>query len=194
MALPRSAVGLARCAASRPSPSALGSGAKAGAARLISSTRPAQAASSSHQDDAHEEYPKEDFSSPFFRNLVIAGVAFGVVYKVSNINDALHASRASSSGKSSFQDAEHAEKTKPWLTSYIEYYTTPTQVNKQNNMLWLEAAQKTAETKLLTQDAERPPIPRLRYIGNFEGGSPHSIMPGSQVDLSDLKIKKEYDS
>ncbi|KAK0517765.1 hypothetical protein OC834_006169 [Tilletia horrida] len=192
MALPRPSAFASALRALAPRPSPQAKPAAAAVTRAFSSSQPAQGSSpGAHQEEAHEEYPREDFSSPFFRNVVVFGIAIGVVYKVSNIHEGLHASRASSSGKSSFQDAEHAEKAKPWLTRYIEHHTTPTSVYKEANAQWLEAAQKTAETKLLLQDAERPPVVRLRHIGSFEAGSPFGILPGSQVDLSDLKIKKD---
>ncbi|KAE8209489.1 hypothetical protein CF319_g2762 [Tilletia indica] len=192
MALPRSASSLRSLTARSTGAASVAAPSASIAARDFSTSRTAQGSSGGgHQEETHEEYPREDFSSPFFRNTIIVLGAGAVIYKVSAINENLHASRASSSGKSSFQDAEHAEKTKPWLTRYMEYYTTPTSTYKETNMQWLEAAQKTAEAKLFVQDAERAPVPRLRYVGSFEAGSPFSNRPGYQVDLSDLKIKKD---
>ncbi|KAL9940520.1 hypothetical protein V8E36_000008 [Tilletia maclaganii] len=192
MALPRSAVPLRTLAVRSAAPAVRYS---QPAAALSSSSRRAQGGgpslSGAHHEETHEEYPREDFSGPFFRNVVILGVVAGIIFKISNINENLAASRASSSGKSSsFQDAEHAEKTtKPWITRYLEHHTTPLSEYTDRNAKWLEAAKRTAEDKLLLQDAERPPVQRLRYIGHFDGGSPHGIRPGTQLDLSDLKIK-----
>ncbi|CAD6893198.1 unnamed protein product [Tilletia controversa] len=194
MALPRSAMSLRSLAvrstgaASAAAPAAT----QLTTARAFTTSRPALGSPGGAQpEETHEEYPREDFSNPFFRNSIIVLAVGAFIYKISDINENLHASRASSSGKSSYQDAEHAEKTMPWITRYIQHWTTPTSEYKETNMQWLQAAAKTAESKLLVQDAERAPVPRLRFVGSFEAHSPHSNRPGSQVDLSDLKIKKD---
>lgn len=100
--------------------------------------------------------------------LAIAG--FGI-YRVSTLNNDTHPSRASSSGKSAPEhvsddnddDNEEAEDNRPFLTKYMDYYSTPSSVWKERNERHLDIVREKAEEKLLFQDAERPPIHRLRY-------------------------------
>lgn len=105
----------------------------------------------------------------------------------------------------------------PYLTRYIKHNLTPqADLWKERNEKHLELAVEAADAKLLFQEAERPSVRRLRYLGSvelagiseraqleltrvsrlcstFSQASPNAIMVGSQADLTDLKIKSEMD-
>ncbi|CDU25720.1 uncharacterized protein SPSC_05891 [Sporisorium scitamineum] len=167
--------------------------AAAGSVRSIHSTRIVRGASSSSAA-ADEEYPSENFGAPIWRYTFSGAIAAFGLYRISTLHADPHPSRASSSGRSApgneSEDNLHLEGEKPWLTRYIEHWTTPSSVWKERNARHLELVKEKAEERLLFQDAERPPVHRLRYTGTFEQASPHAVGPGTQVDLSDLKIKR----
>lgn len=87
-----------------------------------------------------------DFSAPIWRRaavLLVAGVAF---YKFNQ----------------SFGLDETDEDRRPWLTRYLAYNQPPRQVWIDHEEKHLELARDRAATKLFLQDAEHPPIQRLR--------------------------------
>ncbi|EST08467.1 hypothetical protein PSEUBRA_001885 [Kalmanozyma brasiliensis GHG001] len=161
--------------------------------RSLHSTRIARAGASSSSSTA-EDYPSENFGAPIWRWTFLGAVAVFGLYRISTLHADPHPSRASSSGRSApgneSEDNLHVEGEKPWLTRYIENWTTPSSVWKERNARHLELVKEKAEERLLFQDAERPPVHRLRYTQIFEQASPHAVAPGSQADLSDLKIKR----
>ena len=57
----------------------------------------------------------------------------------------------------------------------------------------LQLKKELADETLLLADAHRPKLIRLSNTGTFDQASPHKISPGSQADLSDLKIKSKND-
>ncbi|ETS61684.1 hypothetical protein PaG_04183 [Moesziomyces aphidis] len=166
-------------------------------ARSLHTTRTVRAGASSSSSSAaaaDEEYPSEGFGAPIWRYTFLGAIAAFGLYRISTLHADPHPSRASSSGRSApgneSEDDLHVEGQKPWLTRYIEHWTTPSSVWKERNARHLELVKEKAEERLLFQDAERPPVHRLRYTQIFEQASPHGIGAGSQVDLSDLKIKR----
>ncbi|EPQ29242.1 uncharacterized protein PFL1_02997 [Pseudozyma flocculosa PF-1] len=161
------------------------------AVRSIHSTRAVKAAeSSASSSSAEDEYPPEGFTSPIWGYTLLAGLAGAGIYRLSTLHADPHPSRASSSGRSAPGNESDDELPKPWLTRYIEHWTTPSSVWKERNLRHLEMAREKAEERLLLQDAERPPVHRLRFPQTFEQASPHNIAPGTQADLSGLKIKR----
>ncbi|KAJ9475123.1 hypothetical protein PHBOTO_005183 [Pseudozyma hubeiensis] len=161
--------------------------------RSLHSTRIVRAGASS-SSAADEEYPSENFGAPIWRYAFLGAIATFGLYRISTLHADPHPSRASSSGRSApgneSEDNFHDDDAKPWLTRYIEHWTTSPSVWKERNARHLELVKEKAEERLLFQDAERPPVHRLRYTQIFEQASPHAVAPGSQVDLSDLKIKR----
>ncbi|KAN0060358.1 hypothetical protein ACQY0O_007687 [Thecaphora frezii] len=164
------------------------------AVRSLHTTKPIKAAHSSTASSSDDEYPAEGFTSPLWGYTLLAGLAGVAVYRISTLHADPHPSRASSSGRSApgneSEDNLHADEAKPWLTRYIEHWTTPTSVWKERNLRHLDLAREKAEERLFLQDAERPPVHRLRFPQAFEIASPHNVAPGSQADLSDLKVKR----
>ncbi|RSH87156.1 hypothetical protein EHS25_003647 [Saitozyma podzolica] len=79
----------------------------------------------------------------------------------------------------------------PAITRWLAKNTPDAKVWTERNDKHLELTKEAAEERLLFQEAERPRVWRLRNTAAFEAGSPHSVPVGSQVDLSDLKIKPE---
>lgn len=123
--------------------------------------------SSSSASAAEEEYPSENFGAPIWRYTFVGAIALFGLYRISTLHADPHPSRASSSGRSApgneSEDNLHNQGEKPWLTRYIEHWTTPTSVWKERNARHLELVKEKAEERLLFQDAERPPVHRLRY-------------------------------
>ncbi|CBQ72395.1 conserved hypothetical protein [Sporisorium reilianum SRZ2] len=173
---------------------ALTATAAAGSVRSLHSTRIVRGGASSSSTAADDEYPSENFGAPIWRYTFLGAIAAFGLYRISTLHADPHPSRASSSGRSApgneSEDNLHVEGEKPWLTRYIEHWTTPSSVWKERNARHLELVKEKAEERLLFQDAERPPVHRLRYTQIFEQASPHAVGPGTQVDLSDLKIKR----
>ncbi|PWN90094.1 hypothetical protein FA10DRAFT_104031 [Acaromyces ingoldii] len=166
----------------------------AAVSRSFQTSAARRGAQASHQQDDDETYPSEGFSAPIWRNTVLFVIAATGIYRFSNLHADPHPSRASSSGRSApgneSEDDEHDDDNRPFLTRYMDYYFTPASFWKERNERHLDYVRERAEEKLLFQDAERPPIHRLRYPSTFEQASPHRISAGDQVDLSDLHVKK----
>lgn len=137
--------------------------------RSLHSTRIVRggASSSSSASAADEEFPSENFGAPIWRYTFLGAIAVFGLYRISTLHADPHPSRASSSGRSApgneSEDNLHVEGEKPWLTRYIEHWTTPSSVWKERNARHLELVREKAEERLLLQDAERPPVHRFRY-------------------------------
>ncbi|KDN51380.1 hypothetical protein K437DRAFT_254787 [Tilletiaria anomala UBC 951] len=156
-----------------------------------SSRQSADAHSSSPSSSGDEYVTNEGFSAPIWRNtffLLIAGV---VAYRLSEMQASTSSAHSSHVNADEHDDSEEAADTRPFLTRYIAYYTTPADVWKRRNAKHYELVKEEAEKKLFFQDAERPPVHRFRYPQTFEQASPHGLPVGAQVDLSDLKVKTE---
>lgn len=134
--------------------------------RSLHSTRIVRAGASS-SSAADEEYPSENFGAPIWRYAFLGAIATFGLYRISTLHADPHPSRASSSGRSApgneSEDNFHDDDAKPWLTRYIEHWTTSPSVWKERNARHLELVKEKAEERLLFQDAERPPVHRLRY-------------------------------
>ncbi|GAA5900104.1 hypothetical protein JCM8208_002015 [Rhodotorula glutinis] len=145
-------------------------------ARLASTT----AAHDPHAGPA-EHYPQEGFNAPFWRRLSLAALALAIYLRAAPDDLA--------------DQVEHlAEQKLPWVTRYIEHNLSPDADKfKERNDRHLELAKQAADDKLLFQEAERPRVRRMRYLGTFDQASPNGIEVGSQADLSGLVIKAEKD-
>ncbi|CAG8485625.1 8191_t:CDS:2 [Ambispora leptoticha] len=137
-------------------------------------------ASASHDDnDEHSteetaKFPKEPgFNTPFWRNslfVVILGFAWYHVDKYITKNGL----------------ERHP------ITALVESWITPEPVNRRiqiESMLKMEAH---AKERLEVQELEKPLIRRIRYPEAFDIKSPYNVIPGTEVDLSDLVIRKDY--
>ncbi|GAA6010321.1 hypothetical protein JCM11491_006266 [Sporobolomyces phaffii] len=128
---------------------------------------------SSTAESTSEHYPQEGFNAPFWRNLSLAAIGIALYLRIAP-------------STSSDDDSE------PWLTRYIAYNLAPSADKfKERNEKHLEAAKQLADDKLLFQEAEKPRVKRMRYLGSFDQASPNGIPVGSQADLSGLVIKSE---
>ncbi|EIE81895.1 hypothetical protein G6F47_010979 [Rhizopus delemar] len=125
-------------------------------------------ASESKQSAHH--YPQETFGTNAWRNGVAIVVAGFVWYRIDQ--------HLTQSG-----DEKHP------FTRWIEYHMTTSEENDSINAAQLAGAEAAAEYKLLAQDAQRPPIYRMRYPESFERASPRALVTGNQTDLSDLKVR-----
>ncbi|GAA5978847.1 hypothetical protein JCM5350_004843 [Sporobolomyces pararoseus] len=124
-----------------------------------------------------EHFPQEGFNAPFWRKLSLAAIGIALYLRIA---------------PSSNESEQQGESTEPWLTRYIAYNLAPSAEKfKERNEKHLEAAKQYADDKLLFQEAEKPRVKRMRYLGTFDQASPNGIPVGSQADLSGLVIKSE---
>ncbi|KAG1172796.1 hypothetical protein G6F70_006276 [Rhizopus microsporus] len=119
-----------------------------------------------------EKFSQESFGTNAWRNTLIAVVGLAAWYRIDQ--------HVTQSG-----DEKHP------FTKWIEYHMTSSEEKDNLNAAKLAAAEAVAEYKLFYQDAQRPPIYRMRYPESFERASPRGLTTGNQVDLSDLKIRQD---
>ncbi|KLO18395.1 hypothetical protein SCHPADRAFT_845163 [Schizopora paradoxa] len=132
-----------------------------------------------HHEDTHDStvYPKEGFTGPFWRNiLIIAGVCTGV---------ALFAPSDLLPGASS--DAEDA----PWLTRVIAHNAPSKETWQKLNERHLQQTEQHAQNTHLVQNAKPSLVHRFRYTGGFDQVSAHRLPVGGTTDISDLEIKND---
>jgi len=139
---------------------------------------PRRFASTEHQEHHHEQpqdqYPPETFGTPFWRNVLIISVVGFAAYR--------------------FMPADpfgYGEDFASSVHRYLRHHLhTPAQIYEERNIKHLELSLNAAKDKIVLEDAERPKIRRLRGPGMFDNASPFNVPIGTQVDLSDLVIKK----
>ncbi|KAI0930368.1 hypothetical protein AcW1_009082 [Taiwanofungus camphoratus] len=124
-----------------------------------------------HHDEHHGEqdttaYPREDFSSPVWRNFVLLGLAVAGWYKF-----------APAPGEDTY------------LTRFIAHYSTPREVWQRLSLKHLMLSVEGSDESLLMQSAQRPPVHRYRYPQRFEQSSPHSHPVGAVSVISDVVVK-----
>ncbi|CEP15918.1 hypothetical protein [Parasitella parasitica] len=148
--------------------------------RLITKTRLLNQASvrqvirnyASESKQTTQSFPEESFGGNAWRNGAIAIVAGLIWYRVD-------------------QHITHSGDEKHPFTRWIEYRMTSAEQNDAFNQAKLASAEAAAEYKLFVQDAQRAPIYRMRYPEAFERHSPRGYTAGTQVDLTDLKVRSD---
>lgn len=97
--------------------------------------------------------PPTGFNAPFWRRLSLAALALAIYLRAAPDDLA--------------DQVEHlAEQKLPWVTRYIEHNLSPDADKfKERNDRHLELAKQAADDKLLFQEAERPRVRRMRYLG-----------------------------
>ncbi|GAA6058907.1 hypothetical protein JCM10212_002859 [Sporobolomyces blumeae] len=134
------------------------------------------ASSHAAAEPSTDVFPQEGFNAPFWRRLSLAAIGLALYLRIAPSSDA----------------SEDGEPKEAWLTRYIAYNLSPSAEKfRERNEKHLELAKQAADDKLLFQEAEKPRIKRLRYLGTFDQASPNGIPVGSQADLSGLVIKSE---
>ncbi|KAI8997439.1 hypothetical protein BDB01DRAFT_892976 [Pilobolus umbonatus] len=121
---------------------------------------------------ATQHFPEETFNGAAWRNALIAVAAGLVWYRVD-------------------QHITHSGDDKHPVTRWIEYHMTSSAENDKINSANLEGALAAAEYKLFAQEAQRPPIYRMRYPETFERASPRGISAGTSLDLTGVKIRTD---
>ncbi|KAG0166366.1 hypothetical protein DFQ28_008291 [Apophysomyces sp. BC1034] len=128
---------------------------------------------------------KRGYASDVEQTLIL-GKAFGKLWR----NVALVAA----AGVVWFKVDEHitssGEQKHPF-TKWIESGMTSSDENDRVAAETLVAAGKIADYRLITQDAQRAPIYRMRYPESFERASPRALSAGLHADLSDLKVRSD---
>lgn len=156
--------------------------------RSFHSSRPVRATGSTSHHDDDEHYPSEGecsllaegvrpreyftninsfigFNTPIWRNTILLMIGAVGVYRVSTLHGDIPSTTRSIDPDSSKEDDGEGEDNRPFLTRYMDYYSTPSSFWKERNERHLDAVREKAEEKLLFQDAERPPVHRFRYAG-----------------------------
>lgn len=104
------------------------------------------------------------FNTPIWRNTILLMIGAVGIYRVSTLHgDIPTITRSVDPDSHDEEGQEDGEDKRPFLTRYIDYYSTPSTVWKERNERHLDAVREKAEEKLLFQDAERPPVHRFRY-------------------------------
>ncbi|KAK4698826.1 hypothetical protein P7C70_g7443, partial [Phenoliferia sp. Uapishka_3] len=97
-----------------------------------------------------EVYPEEGFTKPIWRNLALGALAVALAYRLAPAS------------------APVTEENPHPITSYIAANMPAAGQWKANATKHLELAKEAADDKLLFQEAERPKVRRLRYLGREE--------------------------
>lgn len=109
--------------------------------------------------------PEPGFNAPFWRTLSIVAVGAFIYSRLAEKSDAVPTPRELVD-KVEHQLEHLEEKVPPYLTRYIQHNLAPdADKYKERNDKHLELAKQAADDKLLFQEAERPRIRRLRYLG-----------------------------
>ncbi|CAO3597044.1 unnamed protein product [Absidia cylindrospora] len=120
---------------------------------------------------AGEEFPAETFGTSAWKKTAIV-VALGAVWY--NVDQSL-----AKSGNKNI------------VTKWVEFVMTPSDENNDINESFYSHSQNLADYRLVYQEAQRAPIHRMRYPESFERASPRALTAGSQMDLSDVKIRSD---
>ena len=130
-------------------------------------------------------YTKESFMNPTWRNTLIAGTLAYLAYSFLPTPPSTPTSPSSSSTYN--QPAEDL----PYLSKLLARITTPAEEWKRRNAKHLEQTVRSAEDRLLFQEAERPRVYRMKNPAYFDTLPPHRRPVGDDVNLSDLVVKND---
>ncbi|ORY26787.1 hypothetical protein BCR39DRAFT_540216 [Naematelia encephala] len=167
------------------------------ATRAISTSSARRAAHHDHHDDHHHSHPHEDvdpdvythpsFLTPAWRNTALFFAILVVAWPYIPSPPEGHCSPNYTPEK--FK-SWRTDPNIPFLTRLIARWTEDAEVVKARNDKHLELEYKASQRRLLFSDAQRPKVmpvdPRL-----FDLESKFSIPVGTQLDLSDVKGKKQ---
>ncbi|GJJ06440.1 hypothetical protein Clacol_000632 [Clathrus columnatus] len=141
-------------------------------ARTLVLTRCASTGSHSHHhEDQHDStvYPEESFNTPFWRATAIAAVIGFGAYKVVPLLD---------------EDGTY-------ITRYIQQYRTSPEVWNDINSKHLKQTIGAAEDQLVTHNALRPVVHRLRHPATMEYASARNVPVGVDNVLRDVVVKRD---
>ncbi|TYJ51686.1 hypothetical protein B9479_007736 [Cryptococcus floricola] len=162
--------------------------------RSIQSSGARRGAHGAHGDGGEEgegesdTYTKESFLNPKWRNALLLLTTSLLLLPHLPAPSKSHLSPSLS--PEAFQAARRdVEGELPWLTRWFVRETEKAEVWRERADRHLELEKERADGRLLVQEAERPRVLRMRYPSRFEQASPFNIPVGSQVDLSDLKVR-----
>ncbi|ORZ14666.1 hypothetical protein BCR42DRAFT_353992 [Absidia repens] len=125
-------------------------------------------------ESSAEVTKEETFGNNVWRNTILLAIAGVVWYRVDQ------------------RMTDQGEEKHPF-TRWIEFHMNKSHENDQIAQANLENANKIAEYRLVYQDAQRPPIYRMRYPESFERASPRALVAGTHCDTSDMVIRKNTD-
>lgn len=122
------------------------------------STRTASTLRATYTDPRVTPRARAGFNAPFWRTLSLAAIGAFLYSRLADRSDSVP----------SASDLAHRveDQVPPYLTRYISHNLAPgADKYKERNEKHLELAKQAADDKLLFQEAERPRIRRLRYLG-----------------------------
>lgn len=100
------------------------------------------------------------FNAPFWRTLSLAAVGVFLYVRLADSSDKVP------TPSELVDKVEEKVSVPPYLTRYISHNLAPDgDKYKERNEKHLELAKQAADDKLLFQEAERPRMRRLRYLG-----------------------------
>ncbi|KAI8818593.1 uncharacterized protein EV422DRAFT_537614 [Fimicolochytrium jonesii] len=120
----------------------------------------------------------ETFFNSFWVKAVLAVVGTTVAYR---INDS-YATAAAERGE--------PHPLTQWLTKYSNLFTA--ERAHEDHTKWIAVRQREADDRLIVQHAYDPKPYRISFPGMFERASDHLIDVGSQINVSDVKIKYSW--
>ncbi|KAK7035275.1 hypothetical protein VNI00_012042 [Paramarasmius palmivorus] len=131
---------------------------------------------SSHSNDEHHHaeehdntvYPKEGFTSPAWRNGVLATALAIAAYQYAP------------------EPSEDA-----YLTQWLKLYTTSSETWLDMNARHTAQSKDSAETTELFNNGAQPVMHRLRFPQLLDQASPFLNGVGMNVDMSDVKVKRD---
>lgn len=89
-------------------------------------------------------------------------------------------------------EKEAADKDAPWITrAYASVMHGEAAKWAQRNEKHLELTVKAADTRLLYNEAELPPVYRLKNTSSFLQASPHCNAVGGAIPLNGTVIKED---
>ncbi|KAI8338867.1 hypothetical protein BC941DRAFT_421435 [Chlamydoabsidia padenii] len=117
-----------------------------------------------------EAVTEETFGNNVWRNTIVLAIAGVIWYRVDE--------RLTDQG-----DEKHP------FTRWIEFHMNKSHENDEIAEAQLANANKIADYRLVYQEAQRPPIHRMRYPESFERASPRALVAGTHCDLSDVNVR-----
>ncbi|KAJ3477315.1 hypothetical protein NLI96_g10541 [Meripilus lineatus] len=115
-------------------------------------------------------FPKEDFSSPVWRNFILFGLAVVGFYKFAPSPDESN-----------------------YVTRLLEHNAVPREVWSKLNLQHLLLSAEGQQNTLTIADAQRKPIHRYRYPQSFEQHFPHCQRVGATSDTSNVSVKGDWE-
>lgn len=119
---------------------------------------------------------RETFFSSFWTKFALALLAGTAIYRINE----------------SYSEGKEVHPLTAWLAKYQNIFTA--ERAHEDSTKWIAVKQKEADDRLIISKGWTPSRTyRVSFPGMFERASDHLIDVGSQVDVSDVKIKHRWE-